>query len=254
MKDMFVQVGQTTDGKAVCKGIFKFYETNGIPLDVLFDLLDKQDIMISWCDFYIEAISAGMEHNRIISKLEEPICDVWGKKFFDVVKENLERFINSNKMTMKAPPIKLSNVAITQPMTTIEITQPMEQFKTEVISGNNDWIYLYRPVGGAEQHLIRLSGFKKFPPRLAHQPIFYPVASEEYAIKIARDWNAKDGNNGYVLRFKIRKSFIGMYNLQTVGGISHQEYWIPAEHIDQFNCNIVGDIEIIHVFTEKTKT
>jgi hypothetical protein len=51
-------------------------------------------------------------------------------------------------------------------------------------------ITLWRPVGEAELKLIEESGMRAFPPRLAHQPIFYPVLSEEYAVKIARDWNA----------------------------------------------------------------
>lgn len=31
---------------------------------------------------------------------------------------------------------------------------------------------------------------RAFPSRLPEQPIFYPVLSEEYAIKIARAWSA----------------------------------------------------------------
>jgi hypothetical protein len=46
---------------------------------------------------------------------------------------------------------------------------------------------LYRPVGRGELELIRASHFREFPPRLAEQPIFYPVLSEEYATQIARD-------------------------------------------------------------------
>ena len=43
---------------------------------------------------------------------------------------------------------------------------------------------LYRPVGPKELELIEQSGWKKFPPRLSEQPIFYPVMNEEYAIQI----------------------------------------------------------------------
>jgi hypothetical protein len=50
-------------------------------------------------------------------------------------------------------------------------------------------ITLWRPVGPTELELIRESGMRRFPPRLPDQPIFYPVLSEEYAVKIARDWN-----------------------------------------------------------------
>src|SRR3546814_5646235 len=52
-------------------------------------------------------------------------------------------------------------------------------------------ITLWRPVGLAEMALIRESGMRAFPPRLPEQPIFYPVTTEDYAIKIARDWNVR---------------------------------------------------------------
>ena len=46
---------------------------------------------------------------------------------------------------------------------------------------------LYRPVGLTELELVRAADWLAFPPRLPHQPIFYPVLEEEYAIQIARD-------------------------------------------------------------------
>jgi len=36
-------------------------------------------------------------------------------------------------------------------------------------------VKLYRPVGCKELELIEDAGMKEFPPRLAWQPIFYPV-------------------------------------------------------------------------------
>lgn len=50
-------------------------------------------------------------------------------------------------------------------------------------------VTLYRPVGQAEFELIKDSGFKRFPPRLEWQPIFYPVLNKEYAEQIAKQWN-----------------------------------------------------------------
>lgn len=112
-------------------------------------------------------------------------------------------------------------------------------------------VTLYRPVGQAEFDLIRASGFTGFPPRLPEQPIFYPVLSEEYATQIARDWNTKDersGYAGYVLRFKVRSSFLDNYEVHTAGTSQHKEYWIPASDIDQFNENIIGCIEVVREF------
>lgn len=110
---------------------------------------------------------------------------------------------------------------------------------------------LYRPVGQGELDLIRESGFRKFPPRLPEQPIFYPVLSEPYATRIARDWNTKDersGFVGYVVRFKVKNEFLGQYEICTAGSSQHQEYWIPAADLDQFNENIVGVIEVAAEF------
>lgn len=107
---------------------------------------------------------------------------------------------------------------------------------------------LYRPVGEKEFDLIRASGWKAFPPRLPEQPIFYPVLNQDYAIKIARDWNARDGKSGYVLRFAVESEFLNQFPVQTVGSRIHQEYWIPSEDLQEFNSHIVGEIEIVNEF------
>ena len=107
---------------------------------------------------------------------------------------------------------------------------------------------LFRPVGATELDLIRETGFTAFPPRLPEQPIFYPVLNEEYAIQIARDWNAKQEGVGYVTRFRVRNEYLSRYEVQTVGGSRHREYWIPAEELVEFNKNIVGRIEVIAEF------
>jgi hypothetical protein len=69
-----------------------------------------------------------------------------------------------------------------------------------------DTVMLWRPVGPAELALIQALGMRAFPPRLLEQPIFYPVLSEEYAVKIARDWNAPRSGKGYVTRFRVSRT------------------------------------------------
>jgi hypothetical protein len=109
-------------------------------------------------------------------------------------------------------------------------------------------ITLYRPVGPKELALIEQSGFRRFPPRLPEQPIFYPVLTEDYAVKIARDWNVPASGAGYVTRFAVRADFLSRYAVQDAGGRSHQEYWIPAEDLPAFNDAIVGPIEVTASF------
>lgn len=50
---------------------------------------------------------------------------------------------------------------------------------------------LWRPTGPKELELVRELGWHAWPPRLPEQPVFYPVLSEDYAVRIARDWNVK---------------------------------------------------------------
>ena len=116
------------------------------------------------------------------------------------------------------------------------------------MSANEETLTLWRPVGPKELELIQQSGMRSFPPRLPDQPIFYPVLTEEYAVKIARDWNVPASGAGFVTRFQVKRSFIDRYDVQEAGGRSHLEYWIPAEALDAFNAAIVGPIEVVQSF------
>lgn len=109
-------------------------------------------------------------------------------------------------------------------------------------------VTLWRPVGPKELRLIEEAGMRAFPPRLPDQPIFYPVLSEDYAVKIARDWNVPASGSGYVTRFEVRKEFLDRYQVQEAGGRTHLEYWIPAEELEAFNAAIVGKIEVVRSF------
>jgi hypothetical protein len=112
---------------------------------------------------------------------------------------------------------------------------------------SNETTILYRPVGQQELDLIRSSGFTAFPPRLPEQPIFYPVLNETYAAQIARDWNAKHNTPkvGYMTRFNVHAEYLQQFEIHRVGAVIHEEYWIPAEALEEFNRNIVGLIEVI---------
>ena len=107
---------------------------------------------------------------------------------------------------------------------------------------------LYRPVGPEELALIKQSGWTKFPPRLPEQPIFYPVMNEDYAIQIARDWNVPASGSGFVTKFAVKTDYVNKFNIQNVGGEIHNELWVPAEELEEFNTNIVGLIEVTKEF------
>jgi hypothetical protein len=113
------------------------------------------------------------------------------------------------------------------------------------VSDCAETITLWRPTGPHELALVEVSGWRQWPPRPPSQPIFYPVLNEEYATKIARDWNVPASGSGYVTRFKVRRCFLDNYEVHQVGGQTILEYWIPAEDLPALSASIVGEIELV---------
>ncbi len=104
---------------------------------------------------------------------------------------------------------------------------------------------LYRPVGVKELELIAQTNFRSFPPRLPEQPIFYPVLNFEYAAQIAEKWNTQsNGFAGFVTKFEVDDDYINQFEIQTVGSSIHQELWVPAEQLPEFNLHIIGQITV----------
>lgn len=114
-----------------------------------------------------------------------------------------------------------------------------------LVEYDGDLAVLYRPTGPDELALVEAADFRRWPPRLPEQPIFYPVTNERYAMEIATRWNIKDSGVGYVTRFRVPKTVMDRYPVQKVGGAHHTEWWVPAEELDALNDVIVGVIEVI---------
>ncbi len=105
---------------------------------------------------------------------------------------------------------------------------------------------LFRPVGLQELQLIARANYQAFPPRLPDQPIFYPVLNFEYARQIAEGWNTKHNNPpcGFVTRFVVQDEYVKRFAIEIVGSKENAELWVPAEELEEFNANIVGQITI----------
>ena len=88
---MFKVVGKTLDGRLVVSGVYRFYETHGMPLDVVFQILQDKQMLPCWISFHREAMAAGMQHDRLIAKLDPALSDSYGSGFRDYVVRGLER-------------------------------------------------------------------------------------------------------------------------------------------------------------------
>jgi len=106
---------------------------------------------------------------------------------------------------------------------------------------------LYRPMGQKELDLVAASGWKRLPPRLPEQPIFYPVTNLAYARQISLEWNVPAKGIGHVVRFDVDADYLKRFTVQNVGGPIHDELWVPAEELEEFNDHIVG-----HIVLEET--
>jgi hypothetical protein len=89
-KTFLIQSGITEDNKPIYAGVYKFYETHGLPLDIILSCFKDKDWVPDWIDLYLAALAAGMDHNRILSKLESDISDSFGKEWADHVIFRLE--------------------------------------------------------------------------------------------------------------------------------------------------------------------
>lgn len=110
---------------------------------------------------------------------------------------------------------------------------------------------LYRPVGLFELRLILASDSRAFPPRLPEQPIFYPVLNVDYATEIARFWNPVDSRSrfaGFVTAFELDATHFERFEVQVVGGRQHEELWVPAEQLPEFNAHLRSPIRVLSAF------
>jgi len=47
-----------------------------------------------------------------------------------------------------------------------------------------------------------------------------------------------------VTKFSLQADFLKKYKIQNVGGPIHNELWVPADELEEFNNNIIGEIEV----------
>ncbi len=113
-------------------------------------------------------------------------------------------------------------------------------------------VTLFRPTGDNELKLIADANWRAFPPRLPEQPIFYPVMNFDYAEQIAQNWNSQPrwGGVGHVLAFDLPEEVITRWPVQVAGGRTHEELWVPAEELEDFNAMIVGPIRRIATYRD----
>ena len=108
LRRTFKQTGITTDGKTVIGGMFKMYDTLGLPLDVVFELCKENGFVIDWLDFYWDTKEGGWKDKtfylRIGNALENVYGNVYKNKVFTTLKKLvilINKEINENRHSIK---------------------------------------------------------------------------------------------------------------------------------------------------------
>lgn len=63
------RTGRTLDGRPIVAGVYRFFETHGLPLDILIEELLEQGCVIDWPAFRAEAREAGLSNERLRARL-----------------------------------------------------------------------------------------------------------------------------------------------------------------------------------------
>ncbi len=63
-----------------------------------------------------------------------------------------------------------------------------------------------------------------------------------------RNAMAPVSTEGFVTRFAVDAAYAAKFQRGIVGGREHEELWVPAEELDEFNSHLVGKIEVISHF------
>ncbi len=71
-------------------GLFKLYDTHGLPLAVLLDTLHSQGYVVAYGEFVKEGLKSGWKEKTILSRLEEAVVEVHGRVYWDEVHKRLK--------------------------------------------------------------------------------------------------------------------------------------------------------------------
>lgn len=81
------QIGVTSENKKIMGGVFKFYDTYGLPLSIVFDVLISKNMIPSWIHFIMDAKKSGWKKRTVDSRVREAIIDTYGLIFWVSMEE-----------------------------------------------------------------------------------------------------------------------------------------------------------------------
>jgi hypothetical protein len=82
--------GRTLDNKLVVRGVFPLFSSlTGLPLDIILEVLKKNNMIVDWLNFFDQSIKEGWKPQRTINKIREAVSEVYGQEFSKEIEKRL---------------------------------------------------------------------------------------------------------------------------------------------------------------------
>lgn len=88
--------GKTEDGKQVVAGFFTMIDEKGVPLTVVLDYFNENDLIPNWIDFLQETVKSNWNASSTLEKINEACFEIYGANHRDIVIKNLKLWITDN--------------------------------------------------------------------------------------------------------------------------------------------------------------
>lgn len=89
-KKGITQVGVTPEDKKAIDGVFRMFDTIGLPLDIILDQLHERDLVVSWKHFFRDALKAGWTLKTTMNRVTIAVRDAYLPDYADEVVKRLE--------------------------------------------------------------------------------------------------------------------------------------------------------------------
>lgn len=81
--------------------MFHVTSSQGLPLEIILEVLKEKDIVVDWKNFYDLAIQSGWKYKRIRERISSSVFEVYGPEYRDQVIRRLEKYNDIKCSEMK---------------------------------------------------------------------------------------------------------------------------------------------------------
>lgn len=92
MKKILTSNGKTTDDKLVIGNVFSLIGSHGLPLEVVLNWANENNLIIDWVNYIEGALKDGAKIETVKARISSAVADVHGPKYRDEVMKRVEIF------------------------------------------------------------------------------------------------------------------------------------------------------------------